>query len=165
MNSKNIDFSKINFILMDIDGVLTDGSLLYMDSGDIIKVFNVYDGHGIYRGHQLGMKFGCISGKENDSNKHRSNRLKLEELYEDCQDKVSAFEEIKAKHNLNDENFCYIGDDVFDLPLLRRVAFSGAPANAVREVKEEVDYVAELEGGKGAVREIIDFILREKGLI
>jgi 3-deoxy-D-manno-octulosonate 8-phosphate phosphatase (KDO 8-P phosphatase) len=165
MSNKNTDFSKINFILMDIDGVLTDATLLYTDSGEIIKVFNVYDGHGIYRGHQLGMKFGCISGKENDSNKHRATRLKLEELYEDCQDKVAAYEEIKVKYGLNDENFCYVGDDVFDLPLLRKVAFSCAPANAVREVKDEVDYITELEGGKGAVREIIDFILREKGLI
>lgn len=165
MQNKDIDFTKINFVLMDIDGVLTDGTLLYTDSGEIIKVFNVYDGHGIYRGHQLGMKFGCISGKENESNKHRATRLKLEELYEDCQDKVAAYEEIKSKYKLTDENFCYVGDDVFDLPLLRNVAFSCAPANAVQDVKNEVDYVSELEGGKGAIREIIDFILREKGLI
>lgn len=165
MQNKNIDFTKINFILMDIDGVLTDGTLLYMDSGDIIKVFSVYDGHGIVRGRQLGLKFGAISGKENESNKHRAKRLKLEELYENCDDKVSAYEEIKIKYNLNDKNFCFIGDDVFDLPLLRKVAFSCAPANALKEVKKEVDYVAKLKGGKGAVREIIDFILKRKKLI
>jgi len=165
MQNNYTDFSKINFILMDIDGVLTDGSLLYMDSGDIIKVFSVYDGHGIVRGHELGLKFGAISGKENETNKHRSKRLKLEELYENCGDKVAAYEEIKAKYNLTDDNFCFIGDDVFDLPLLRKVAFSCAPANAMQEVKNEVDYVTQLEGGKGAVREIIDFILREKKLI
>ena len=69
------------------------------------------------------------------------------------------------KYNLTDENFCYIGDDVFDLPLLRKVAFSCAPANALQEVKNEVDYIARLEGGKGAVREVIDHVLREKDLI
>lgn len=160
---KNTDFSKINFILMDIDGVLTDGSLIYSDTGNIMKVFNVYDGHGIVRGHKLGLKFGAISGRENEANKHRSIRLKLEELYQDCDDKVAAYEEIKTKYKLKDENFCFIGDDVFDLPLLRAVAFSCAPANAVQEVKKEVDYVTNLEGGKGAVREVIDLILREKG--
>jgi 3-deoxy-D-manno-octulosonate 8-phosphate phosphatase (KDO 8-P phosphatase) len=165
MNNKETDFSKINFILMDIDGVLTDGSLLYSDSGNITKVFNVYDGHGIVRGHKLGLKFGAISGRENEANKHRAIRLKLEELYQDCDDKVTAYEEIKSKYNLTDENFCYIGDDVFDLPLLRKVAFSCAPANAMQEVKEEVDYVCILKGGKGAVREIIDLILKEKNLI
>jgi len=165
MQKKKIDFTKINFILMDIDGVMTDGTLLYMDSGQIIKVFSVYDGHGIVRGRELGLKFGAISGKENESNKHRAKRLKLEELYENCGDKVAAYKEIKMKYNLTDENFCYIGDDVFDLPLLRKVAFSCAPANALQEVKNEVDYIARLEGGKGAVREVIDHVLREKDLI
>ena len=165
MQNKKIDFSKINFILMDIDGVLTDGSLIYTDSGDILKVFSVYDGHGIVRGRQLGLKFGAISGKENRSNKHRAERLKLDELYQNCDDKVAAFEEIKTKYDLKDENFCFIGDDVFDLPLLRKVAFSCAPPNALQEVKNQVDYVTNIEGGKGAVREVIDFILREKKLI
>lgn len=165
MSSKDVDFSKINFILLDIDGVLTDGSLLYSDNGNITKVFNVYDGHGILRGHQLGLKFGAISGRENEANKFRSERLKLEEFYQGCDDKVAAYEEIKSKYNLTDENFCFVGDDVFDLPLLRKVAFSCAPANAMLEVKDEVDYICNLEGGKGAVREIIDLILREKNLI
>ncbi len=165
MEKKDTDFSKIVFILMDIDGVLTSGSLIYSDSGNIMKVFNVYDGHGIVRGHELGLKFGAISGRGNESNKHRAERLKLEEFYQECPDKVAAYEEIKKKYNLKDENYCFIGDDVFDLPLLRLVAFSCAPANAMQEVKNEVDYVTHLEGGKGAVREVIDLILREKELI
>jgi 3-deoxy-D-manno-octulosonate 8-phosphate phosphatase (KDO 8-P phosphatase) len=162
-NIDKIDFSKINFILLDMDGVLTDGSLLYTSDGDTIKVFNVYDGHGIVRGHELGLKFAIISGREGAVNKHRAARLKVEELYENCDDKVAAYEEIKAKYNLTDENFCYVGDDVFDLPLLRKVAFSCAPATAMSEVKDEVHYVSPLGGGKGAVRDIIDMILRKQG--
>jgi 3-deoxy-D-manno-octulosonate 8-phosphate phosphatase (KDO 8-P phosphatase) len=162
---KNINFKKISFILLDIDGVLTDGTLLYGPDGEITKVFSVYDGHGIYRGHQLGLKFGAISGREADANIRRAEKLKLEELYQNCNDKVAAYEEIKTKYGLNDENFCYVGDEVFDLPLLSKVAFSCAPANALPEVKKEVDYITKLKGGKGAVREIIDYILRKKKLI
>ncbi|MGA2669275.1 MAG: HAD hydrolase family protein [Ignavibacteria bacterium] len=162
-NIKDIDFKKINFILLDLDGVLTDGSLLYTSGGDIIKVFNVYDGHGIVRGHENGMRFAIISGRGDAVNKIRAARLKVEELYENCDDKVAAYEEIKSKYNLTDENFCYIGDDVFDLPLLRKVAFSCAPATAMPEVKDEVDYVSPKGGGNGAVRDIIDLILRKNG--
>jgi len=164
-NLDNIDFSKINFVLMDMDGVLTDGTIIYSTNGEHIKVFSVYDGYGIERGHQHGMKFGIISGRSSEVNIHRAKKLNIEELYQDCKDKVKAFEEIKRKYNLKDENFCYVGDEVFDLPLLDRVAFSCAPANAVREVKDSVHYITEVKGGKGAVREIIDLILRKKKLI
>jgi 3-deoxy-D-manno-octulosonate 8-phosphate phosphatase (KDO 8-P phosphatase) len=160
-----IDFTKINFILMDLDGVLTDGTIIYSTNGEHIKVFSVYDGYGIERGHKHGFKFGIISGRSSDVNVNRAKKLKIEELHQDIGDKVSAFEQIRKKYNLEDKNFCYIGDEVFDIPLLQRVAFSAAPANAVDEVKNEVHYVAKLEGGKGAVREIIDFILRKNKLI
>jgi 3-deoxy-D-manno-octulosonate 8-phosphate phosphatase (KDO 8-P phosphatase) len=160
-----IDFSKIMFVLMDMDGVLSDGSLIYLPDGGIVKVFHAHDGYGIERGRQKGLRFGVISGKTAIANKYRVERLKIEEFYESQGDKVAAFMEIKAKYNLKDDNFCFIGDDVFDIPLLNRVAFSCAPSNAVKEVKESVHYVTETAGGKGAVREVIDYILRKKGLI
>ncbi len=164
-NLDNIDFSKITFVLMDMDGVLTDGTIIYSTNGEHIKVFSVYDGYGIERGHQLGMKFGIISGRSSEVNIRRAKRLKIEELYQDCMDKVSAFEEIKSKYKLVNENFCYVGDEIFDLPLLRKVAFSCAPANAVEEVKDEVRYVTRTKGGEGAIREVIDMILKKKNLI
>lgn len=150
---------------MDLDGVLSDGSLIYTPSGEILKIFSVYDGYGIERGRGHGLKFGVITGKENEVNRHRARRLKLDELYEGISDKVAAFEEIKSKYKLENENFCFIGDDVFDLPLLLKVAFSCAPVNAVEEVKDKVHYVTKIPGGKGAVREVIDVILKKKGLI
>jgi 3-deoxy-D-manno-octulosonate 8-phosphate phosphatase (KDO 8-P phosphatase) len=162
-NIDSIDFKKINFVLLDLDGVLTDGTLLYTPNGDINKVFNVYDGHGIVRGHERGMKFAIISGRGDAVNKKRAERLKVEEHYDNCADKVAAFEEIKTKYHLTDENFCFVGDDVFDLPLLRKVAFSCAPASAMDEVKSEVHYVSPKNGGHGAVRDIIDLILRKQG--
>ena len=162
---KTVDFSKISFVLMDMDGVLSDGSLIYLPDGGIVKVFHAHDGYGIERGRQLGLLFGVISGKTAIANKYRVERLKIEEFYESRSDKVEAFEEIKTKHKLREENFCFIGDDVFDMSLLNKVAFSCAPSNAIKEVKEAVHYVTETAGGKGAVREVIDFILRKKKLI
>ena len=162
---EDVNFSKISFVLLDMDGVLTDGSLQYLPTGEVIKTFHAHDGFGIVRGRQHGLKFGIISGKSASSNVHRSDRLKMEELYQDCEDKVAAYEEIRAKYKLRPENFCFVGDDVFDLPLLRTVAFSCAPPQAILEVREEVHYVTKIEAGKGAVREIIDLILRNKGLL
>lgn len=161
----NIDFSGINFVLMDLDGVMTDGTIIYSTSGEQIKVFSVYDGYGIERGHKLGLKFGVISGRSSKANVHRIKKLKIEEFYQDCHDKVKAYEEIKTRYKLEPGNFCYIGDEMFDIPLIKQIAFSCAPANAVDEVKEEVDYVTQKEGGKGAVREVIDLILKKKKLI
>jgi 3-deoxy-D-manno-octulosonate 8-phosphate phosphatase (KDO 8-P phosphatase) len=162
---KNIDFSKISFVLMDLDGVMTDGTIIYSTNGEQIKVFSVYDGYGIERGHRLGLKFGIISGRSSEVNVLRAKKLNIEELHQNANNKVAVYEEIKQKYSLGDESFAYIGDEVFDIPLLQKVAFSSAPANAVPEVKKEVHYITKVEGGKGAVREVIDFILREKKLI
>lgn len=164
-NINDIDFSKISFVLMDMDGVLTDGTIIYTTNGEQTKVFSVYDGYGIERGHKLGLKFGIISGRSSEVNILRAKKLHIEELHQDAGDKVKIFEEIKLKYNLADDCFAYIGDEVFDLPLLGKVAFSTAPANAVQEVKDAVHYITSTGGGRGAVREMIDFILRKKKLI
>lgn len=160
-----VDFSKISFILMDLDGVLTDGTLMYLPDGEVTKPFHAHDGYGIVRGRTMGLKFAIISGRSAKANEFRAQRLKIEELYQDCDDKVAAYEEIRAKYNLKPENFCFIGDDVFDIPLLKSVAFSCAPPEAIEEVRNEVHYITKVDAGKGAVREVIDLILRKKGLI
>ena len=163
--SKKIDFSRISFVLMDLDGVMTDGSIMYTSTGEHIKVFHAHDGYGIERGHSLGLRFAIISGRTDSCNEHRAKKLKIEELFQGAGDKIAVFEELKSRYHLRDENFCFIGDDAFDIPLLKEVAFSCAPQNAVKEVKYVVDYVTRLEGGKGAVREVIDLILKKKKLI
>lgn len=164
-NINEVDFSKITFVLMDLDGVLTDGTIIYHDDGRQMKVFHAHDGFGIVRGRQLGLKFGIISGKKTPANEIRAQRLKIEELYQDCDNKVEAYDEIIKKYKLEPENFCFIGDDIFDMPLLSKVGFSCAPINGIKEVRDSVHYVTEIGGGKGAVREVIDLILRRKGLI
>jgi YrbI family 3-deoxy-D-manno-octulosonate 8-phosphate phosphatase len=162
-NIDTIDFSKIQFILMDCDGVLTDGTILYLPGGDIVKNFHVHDGYGIERGHQHGLKFAIITGKSAEANRLRSKKLKIEELYEDCKDKLSAGKEIAQKYGLKMENFCFIGDDSFDLPLLRSVGFSCAPPEAVEDVRAEVDFITKVSAGRGCVREVIDLILKKQG--
>jgi len=164
-NIDGIDFKSISFVLMDMDGVLSDGTLLYLPEGQVVKTFHAHDGFGIVRGRELGLKFGIISGKTAVVNKLRAERLKIEELYEGVDDKVSAYDQIKGKYKLKRGNFCFIGDDVFDMPLLESVAFSCAPPEAIPEVRESVHYITTARAGKGCVREVIDFILRKQGKI
>ena len=161
-NINNVDFIAISFILMDMDGVLSDGTLLYLPEGQVVKTFHAHDGFGIVRGRELGLKYGIISGKMAVVNKQRAERLKIEELYEGIDDKVAAYEEIRKKYGLKQENFCFIGDDVFDMPLLETVASSCAPPEAIQEVKDSVHYVTKAGAGRGCVREVIDFVLRKQ---
>jgi len=161
-NINNVDFIAISFILMDMDGVLSDGTLLYLPEGQVVKTFHAHDGFGVVRGREFGLKYGIISGKTAVVNKQRAERLKIEELYEGIDDKVAAYEEIRKKYGLKQENFCFIGDDVFDMPLLETVAFSCAPPEAIQEVKDSVHYVTKAGAGRGCVREVIDFVLRKQ---
>ncbi len=151
---------KVKMILLDVDGVLTDGSIIYSSNCGEIKVFNAQDGYGIVRAIELGLKVGIITGRESEIIKKRASELGVQELIQNAIDKVKPFQNLLSKYNLKPDEFCYIGDDILDIPLLKIVGFSAAPANARSEVKRIVDYVASASGGNGAVREIIDFILK-----
>jgi YrbI family 3-deoxy-D-manno-octulosonate 8-phosphate phosphatase len=150
---------------MDMDGCLTTGQIIFSSTGEDTKIFHTHDGYGIIRGKKFGLKFAVISGMSSKVNRIRVDRLKIDYLFENIDDKTIPYEELKKKHNLKKENFAYIGDDEFDLPLLRKVGFSCCPNNAMAEVKKHVQYVCKKNGGEGAVREIIDKILKAKNLI
>ena len=164
-NKKKPDLTKIQFILMDLDGCLTTGHIILSSSGEDIKMFHTHDGFGITRGKKSGLKFAVISGMSSKVNKLRVDRLKIDYLFENVDDKLIPFEELKEKYKLKNENFAYIGDDEFDLPLLKAVGFSSCPQNAMSGVKKHVDYICKKNGGEGAVREIIDLILKKNKLI
>jgi len=151
---------KVKMVLLDVDGVLTDGSIIYSSNCGEIKVFNAQDGYGIVRAIELGLKVGIITGRESQIIEKRAKELGIVDLIQNAIDKVKPFESLKSKYNLKSEEFCYVGDDILDIPLLKIVGFSAAPSNARNEVKRIVDYVASSPGGNGAVREIIDFILK-----
>jgi len=165
MNKKKPDLKKIEVILMDMDGCLTTGHIIYSSSGEDTKMFHTHDGYGLTRGRALGMKFAVISGMNSAVNKRRVERLKIHHLYENIDDKLIPFEELKKMYKLKDENFAYIGDDEFDIPLLKKVGFSCCPKSGIDEVKKHVHYVCRKNGGEGAIREMIDKILKAKKLI
>ena len=152
--------SQIKLILMDVDGVLTSGEIIYTASGDELKMFHVQDGMGITLARMAGLKTGILTGRKSDLVKRRAEELKVDIISQGSFDKLPEYEKIKNQLGLTDEQICYIGDDILDMPLLKRVGFSVAVANARDEVKAICDYVTVAEGGKGAVREVIDKILK-----
>ena len=157
-----IKILKIKLILMDVDGVLTDGSILYSEKGDELKIFHVQDGLGIRMARMAGLKTGLITGRKSQLLQRRAAELKLDVVIQGALNKIPAYESVKKQLTLSDEEIAYIGDDILDLPVLKRVGFSIAPANARDEVKAICDYVTVAAGGQGAVREAIDKILKRQ---
>ena len=157
---------QIELILMDVDGVLTDGKISYTsDEGKLVEVksFNVLDGAGIALAHRAGLETGIISGRASPAVTHRAHELGIAHVHIDCFEKLPVFEQILQKTGLGAEQVCYMGDEVLDLPVMTRVGLSAAPANACVDVKHRADYVAEATGGNGAVREVIELVLKAKG--
>jgi 3-deoxy-D-manno-octulosonate 8-phosphate phosphatase (KDO 8-P phosphatase) len=149
--------------LFDIDGVLCSGDILYLDTGAEIKVFDVTDGMGITLAHMAGLKTGIITSRESPVITRRAKELKIEIISQGNLSKGKPYKEIKNNFALSDEEICYVGDDLLDLPILNQVGFSVAVANAREEVKAACDYITVSRGGKGAIREVIDLILKRQG--
>jgi 3-deoxy-D-manno-octulosonate 8-phosphate phosphatase (KDO 8-P phosphatase) len=159
-NVKNLKHIKL--LLLDVDGVMTDGGIYYSNSGDEFKKFNVQDGYGISKLQRAGIKVGIITGRLSKIVERRAAELGITEVYQNFENKIDAYESIKNKFNLANENIAYIGDDEFDLAVLKCVGFSAAPAEALPVVKKHVHYVCAHSGGNGAVREVIDLILKNQ---
>ena len=153
---------RIKFLILDVDGVMTDGGLFYSADGVEFKRFNAHDGYGVVRARESGLGIGIISGRETPIVAARARVLGIDDVYQGAADKVAAMRKIQARYNLEDSEIAFIGDDLFDLPLLAVAGLSAAPKNARPEVRRKVDYVTSVAGGDGAVREIIDFILSHR---
>ncbi len=151
---------RIKLILMDADGVLTEGQVTYGDGNLELKSFDVKDGAGIELARMAGIKTGVISGRESTALHRRAKELGIEEVHQSVTNKAEVYKEILEKYSLWDEDVAYIGDDILDLPILMRVGLSAAVADAHPEVKKRVDLVTTSPGGKGAVRELVELILR-----
>jgi 3-deoxy-D-manno-octulosonate 8-phosphate phosphatase (KDO 8-P phosphatase) len=154
---------RIKLLLMDCDGVLTDGQLELLENGDEQKTFHARDGQGISLFHRAGWKTGIISGRTSSAVERRAQDLKMEYVRQYAKDKTVALEEILALAGCSAEETAYIGDDVGDIPVMLLVGFAVAVADAVVETKEAAHYVTELKGGRGAVREVTDLILKAQG--
>ncbi len=154
---------RIRLILMDVDGTLTDGTLLLLPDGEELKSFNVRDGMGILMARQAGLKTGVISGKNSRVVTKRAERLRLDEVHQGIQDKKQVLEDIMRRHRLTSEEIAFIGDDLGDLEVMRSVGLAAAVADAHPLVKASSHYVCQNQGGRGAVREFIEFILTAQG--
>lgn len=153
----------IRLLLLDVDGVLTDGSVVYAQSGSELKSFNTKDGFGIRLLQEAGVEVGLITARSSEAVQRRAQDLKLAHVYQGIRNKIEVFDRIIAEQKLVAKEVAYMGDDWLDLPLLSRVGLAVTVADAVAEVKAVVHYVTRREGGRGAVRELCDLIIEARG--
>ena len=154
---------KIKLLVLDVDGVLTDGRIHIGSDGEEYKSFHTQDGMGISLARYIGIKTAIITGRKSNAVKKRAEELNIDFVYQGISEKFKVLEEIRMKLGISLEEICYAGDDINDLPILRVVGFPCAPSNAVPLVKEAVKFIAKAHGGEGAVREIIEEILPTYG--
>lgn len=154
----------IEILLLDVDGVLTDAGIIYTDSGEQIKRFNAKDGLGIRLLMDNGIKTGIITGLSSKALHHRCEKLGISILYDNVKNKAAAIEDISIKTGIKYANMAFAGDDIIDLPAIKKVGVSFCVADANETIKEHCDFVTTLNGGYGAVREICEMILKAKGL-
>jgi 3-deoxy-D-manno-octulosonate 8-phosphate phosphatase (KDO 8-P phosphatase) len=155
--------AKIELLLLDVDGVLTDGSILYTDDGPELKRFHVRDGSGLKFWHKLGKRSAIISGRTTRAVEMRAAELGIAPVFQGQAAKLPALEAILFQTKLWPEQVCAIGDDLPDLPVLRRVGLAIAVADACAEVRDAADYVTAMPGGRGAVRDAIEWLLKLQG--
>ena len=159
----NAVLKNIRVIAMDVDGVMTDGRIIYDGSGRELKFFDVKDGYGISRARHAGLRTAIISARGCAAVRARAKDLKFDKVYLDVYPKVTAYEKMLKSFGVRDHEVCFIGDDLPDHAILSRVGFAAAPADAAPEIKKIADYVARRSGGRGAVREIVEMVLKAQG--
>jgi len=153
----------VRFLLLDVDGVLTDGRLHVGVDGDLFKSFHVRDGLAVKLAQAAGLKVGILSARSSDIVARRAAEVGIEEVVQGNEDKGAAFERLRARLALDSGAIAYIGDDLLDLAVLARVGLAAAPADAVEAVRSAVDYVTGARGGEGCVRELVERLLVARG--
>lgn len=160
--------AQITLLLMDVDGTMTDGGVTLLSQQDgsalEIKTFDAHDGQGLTLARTAGLRTGCITGRESAALLRRAHEMKMDFIYMKQALKMPAYEEILAKAGVSDSAVAYVGDDLPDLPLLRRAGLAVAVGDAVPEVKKAAHYTTKALAGRGAVREAIELILKSKGI-
>jgi len=159
---------QIQVLLMDVDGTLTDGSVTLVSQPDgtalEIKSFDAHDGQGLTLAHSAGIRTGVITGRESPALLRRAHEMKMEFIYQKQPTKIPALEEILQKSGVPEQAVAYVGDDLPDLPIMRRVGLAIAVGDAVLEAKLAAHYVTRAHAGKGAIREVVELILKSKGI-
>jgi 3-deoxy-D-manno-octulosonate 8-phosphate phosphatase (KDO 8-P phosphatase) len=160
--------AQIQLLLMDVDGTMTDGSVTLLSQTDgtalEIKTFDAHDGQGLTLARTAGLRTGCITGRESAALLRRAHEMKMEFIYMKQPVKMPAYEEILHKAGVSDSAIAYIGDDLPDIPLMRRAGLAVAVGNAVPEVKRAAHYTTKALAGHGAVREAVELVLKSQGI-
>ena len=160
--------ARIKLLLMDVDGTMTDGSVTLLSQTDgtalEIKTFDAHDGQGLTLAHTAGLRTGCITGRESPALLRRAQEMKMDFIYMKQPVKMPAYEEILIKAGVDDSAVAFIGDDLPDIPLLRRAGLAVAVGDAVPEVKDAAHFTTKAHAGHGAVREAVELILKSKGI-
>lgn len=159
----NRDLKKIRYIVIDVDGTMTDAGIYYDEHGNELKKFCTKDAAGFFAAHQAGMKIMVLTGRECQATTRRMHEMKVEYLVQNIKDKVRYLAEFMQENDIAREELAYLGDDLNDLGGMRLAGFVGCPADACEEVKAVSDYVSEVKGGYGAVRDIISHMLKLRG--
>jgi 3-deoxy-D-manno-octulosonate 8-phosphate phosphatase (KDO 8-P phosphatase) len=152
--------ARVRMLLFDVDGVLTDGVVVIHPDGTESKGFHIRDGSAIVWAQRAGFAIGLLSGRASAATSHRAAQLSISLVVQGVTNKLTAYEEILRDAGLEDAAVAYMGDDLLDLPVLDRVGLSAAPADAAPEIRRSVDWVSVARGGHGAVRELIELVLR-----
>jgi 3-deoxy-D-manno-octulosonate 8-phosphate phosphatase (KDO 8-P phosphatase) len=155
---------RIKLLLLDVDGVLTDGSVIYHDTGAETKVFHIKDGLGIRMLMDAGIEVGIVTGRTSRALRHRCDNLGISLIFDRVRDKTGVLEVISKQKGVGAEHIAFVGDDLVDIPLMKRVGLSVAVADAHETVVEHADMVTDAQGGAGAVREVCEAILKAQGL-
>jgi 3-deoxy-D-manno-octulosonate 8-phosphate phosphatase (KDO 8-P phosphatase) len=158
------DARHVRLLLFDVDGVLTDGTILFHHDGTESKTFHIRDGAGMVWAQRAGLTIGLLSARTSDATTRRAAQLGITLVVQGAGDKLAAYDRIARDAGLPDDQIAYMGDDLQDLPVLRRAGFSAAPADAAAEVRRCVDWVSAKAGGRGAARELIEHVLQLQGV-
>ena len=155
----------IRLVLFDVDGVLTDGNIYIDPNGAELKVFNIYDGHGIRMLQHNGIEVGVITGRRSKALEYRMQDLEVKHVYQGCRDKFATYQELLTKLSLNEKQTAFVGDDIVDLQIMSRCGLAIAVANAHAFVKKHAHWETSARGGQGAVREVCELLLDAQGLL
>lgn len=155
-------FKNVKMLLLDVDGIMTDGTITYTNSGDELKSFSVKDGLGIRLLIDSGIPVGIITARESEIVKRRSKELGITHVFQNMKNKISAFEKIQKEMNIQSISICYMGDDLIDIPVLKTCSIPVTVPNSCTEVQNVCVYITKCHGGKGAVREVCELILKSQ---
>ncbi|MBI4748893.1 MAG: HAD hydrolase family protein [Acidobacteria bacterium] len=154
---------RIKVLLMDCDGVLTDGRIILLPDGQEVKAFNSQDGHGLKLAQRGGIRTGVITGRKSGALEQRAREVSIEFLYQNAKDKSSCLDELLQAEGFDPQTIAFVGDDLPDIPVMHRVGLGIAVHNAVPEVREHAHYVTRVTGGRGAIREVVELLLKAQG--